>query len=90
MTYVILGTCINDSACVDVCPVDCIHPTSKEPGFATADMLFIDPEVCINCNACAEACPIGAILPERLLPPDQARYREINADLARAHRAVVA
>lgn len=90
MAYVIVGTCINDAACVDVCPVDCIHPTPKEPGFASADMLFIDPTLCIDCNACAEACPVNAILPERLLPPALARYREINAELAQAHRTVTA
>jgi NAD-dependent dihydropyrimidine dehydrogenase PreA subunit len=84
MAYVIVGTCINDAACVDVCPVDCIHPTPAEPGFATADMLFIDPEVCIDCNACAEACPVSAILRAEHLPPRLARYREINAELARA------
>lgn len=90
MAYVIVGTCINDAACVDVCPVECIHPTPKEAGFVTADMLFIDPAICIDCNACAEACPVNAILPERLLPPELARYREINQELALAHKAVAA
>jgi len=86
MAYVIVGSCINDGACVDVCPVGCIHPTPKEPGFKTADMLYIDPAVCVNCNACAEACPIGAILPEHKLPPHLQRYREINAEMARSFR----
>jgi ferredoxin--NADP+ reductase len=84
VAYVIIGTCINDSACVDVCPVDCIHPTPSEPGFATADMLYIDPEVCVDCNACAEACPVSAVLPESRLPPQLARYRTINAEFAKA------
>lgn len=86
MAYVITGTCINDSACVDVCPVDCIHPGPKDPAFATADMLYIDPLVCIDCNACLEACPINAIHSEHRLPPQLARYREINADFARERR----
>lgn len=82
MAYVIVGTCINDAACVDVCPVSCIHPAPAEPGFSTADMLYIDPLICIDCNACAEACPINAIMPARDLPPALLRYQKINAELA--------
>ncbi len=35
MAYVIAEPCIGtkDSACVDVCPVDCIHPRKDEPQF---------------------------------------------------------
>jgi ferredoxin--NADP+ reductase len=74
--YVILGTCVNDAACVKACPVDAIHPTPLEADFATADMLYIDSAVCVSCNACAEACPVQA---ERF-----AIYREINVRLAQA------
>jgi ferredoxin--NADP+ reductase len=87
MSYVIVGTCINDAACVAVCPVNCIHPTPNEAGFKTADMLYIDPTICIDCNACAEACPVDAILPADQLPPHLQRYREINAELSSAARA---
>jgi ferredoxin--NADP+ reductase len=87
MAYVIVGSCVNDAACVDVCPVNCIHPTPAEPGFATADMLFIDPQICIDCNACAEACPIDAIYRDRDLPDTMQRYKAINADLAAARRS---
>jgi ferredoxin--NADP+ reductase len=87
MAYVIVGSCVNDAACVDVCPVGCIHPTPKEPGFATADMLFIDPQICIDCNACAEACPISAIYREQDLPASMRRYKAINAELAAGARA---
>lgn len=83
MAYVITGTCINDAACVAVCPVDCILPRPEDPAFAQADMLVIDPARCIDCNACLEACPVNAIYPEHRLPPALARYREINAELAR-------
>lgn len=87
MAYVIIGTCINDSACVDVCPVDCIHPRPEDPAFATADMLFVDPSVCIDCNACAEACPVNAVMPAHRLPEHLRRYEQINADFAQARRA---
>lgn len=82
MAYVIVGNCINDTACVDVCPVDCIHPTPSETGFDSADMLYVDPEVCIDCNACAEACPIDAVMPETKLPAYLQNYKAINAEFA--------
>ncbi len=36
MAYVIAEPCINtkDTACVNVCPVDCIHPKKDEAPFA--------------------------------------------------------
>ena len=63
MAYVIAEPCIGtkDSACVDVCPVDCIHPRKDEPEFAQATMLYIHPEECIDCGACVPACPVAAI-----------------------------
>ena len=50
-----------DTACVDVCPVDCIHPRKDEAEFAPATMLYIHPEECIDCGACVPACPVTAI-----------------------------
>lgn len=78
MAYVILGDCVNDGACVNVCPVDAIHPTQTESGFAKADMLYIDPGSCVDCNACAEACPINAIANANNLTGSNERYIEIN------------
>jgi NAD-dependent dihydropyrimidine dehydrogenase PreA subunit len=53
MAYVINEPCIGtkDASCVEVCPVDCIHPTAEEPGFEAADQLYIDPDECIDCDA---------------------------------------
>ena len=63
MAYIITEPCIGtkDTACVDVCPVDCIHPRKDEPEFATTEMLFIHPDECIDCGACVPACPVEAI-----------------------------
>jgi ferredoxin len=63
MPFIITDPCIDtkDTACVDVCPVDCIHPRKDEPEFATTEMLFIHPEECIDCGACVPACPVSAI-----------------------------
>ena len=63
MPFVITDPCIGtkDTACVDVCPVDCIHPRKDEPEFAQATMLYIHPDECIDCGACVPACPVAAI-----------------------------
>jgi len=63
MPFIITDPCIEtkDTACVDVCPVDCIHPRKDEPQFAEATMLYIHPEECIDCGACVPACPVAAI-----------------------------
>ncbi|MGH8010188.1 MAG: 4Fe-4S dicluster domain-containing protein, partial [Candidatus Binatia bacterium] len=57
MSFVILQPCCNDASCVDVCPVDCIHPTPEEAPFMRTEMLHIDPQTCIDCGACVDACP---------------------------------
>ena len=63
VTYIIGQPCIGtkDTSCIDVCPVDCIHPKKDEGGFEEAEMLYIDPAECIDCGACEPACPVAAI-----------------------------
>src|SRR5690606_32707461 len=58
MSHYIAEPCIGtkDTACVAVCPVDCIHPTKEEADFATAEMLYIDPDTCIDCGLCVDEC----------------------------------
>ena len=82
MTYVITQPCIGvkDASCVDVCPVDCIHPTQNEPEFETAEMLYINPDECIDCGACEPACPVTAIFEESATPEEWRQYIQINAD----------
>lgn len=79
MTHVITRSCCNDASCVEVCPVDCIHPTPDEPGYTTAEMLYIDPDTCIDCAACIDVCPVSAIVPDDDLEPVDLRYLRINA-----------
>ena len=79
MPHVITQSCCNDGSCVFACPVNCIHPTPDEPGFATAEMLYIDPVACVDCGACVSACPVGAIAPDTRLEPEQLPFVEINA-----------
>jgi ferredoxin/flavodoxin---NADP+ reductase len=79
MPHVITQSCCNDGSCVFACPVNCIHPTPDEPGFATSEMLYIDPVACVDCGACVNACPVGAIAPDTRLDDRQRPFVEINA-----------
>lgn len=82
MTYVIAEPCIGtkDTACVAVCPVECIHPTKDDPAFEKHEMLHIDPDVCIDCGACEPECPVDAIFEEDYLPEKWKSFTQKNAD----------
>ena len=79
MPHVITQSCFNDGSCVFACPVNCIHPSPDEPGYATTEMLYIDPDACVDCGACVSACPVGAIAPDNRLESKQLPFIEINA-----------
>ncbi|OBJ98950.1 ferredoxin [Mycolicibacterium fortuitum] len=79
MPHVITQSCCSDGSCVYACPVNCIHPSPDEPGFATAEMLYIDPEACVDCGACVSACPVGAIAADTRLTDKQLPFIELNA-----------
>ena len=77
MTYIITEPCVDvkDTACVDVCPVDCIHYDGD------ADrMLYIDPDECIDCGACEPACPVTAIFAEDDVPDNMKDWIPLNYD----------
>ncbi len=87
MAFVICQPCegVCDTACVDVCPVDCIHPTKEEwpekgydPNNLAGKQLYINPEECIDCGACEPACPVQAIFPEDEVPDKWKSYIEKN------------
>ncbi|MEO6806942.1 MAG: 4Fe-4S dicluster domain-containing protein [Edaphobacter sp.] len=82
MAYIIAEPCIGvkDRACVDACPVDCIHPRKDEADADSATMLYIDPVECIDCGACVPVCPVEAIFAEGDLPEKWDRFVQINAD----------
>ncbi|MBL8150483.1 MAG: ferredoxin family protein [Blastocatellia bacterium] len=79
--FIICEPCIGtkDTACVDACPVDCIHPRKDEAGFEEAEMLYINPAECIDCGACEPACPVQAIFREDEVPEKWQQYIEKNA-----------
>jgi len=72
MSYIIGKPCeaTCDTACVAVCPVDCINGPIEIDGLGQevadmeigpTDMLYINPEECIDCGACLPECPVEAI-----------------------------
>lgn len=84
MAWVIGPLCIDrlDTACVEVCPVDCIHRyTGNDPNIPV-NQLLIDPDECIDCAACEPACPWEAIYPDAEVPKEFQKYIEINARIA--------
>ena len=76
MAYVIAEPCIGvkDKACVDVCPMDCIH------GDESSSQMYINPAECIDCDACAVECPVEAIFFEAALPDEWKHFAQVNAD----------
>ena len=76
MTYIIAEPCVGvkDTACVEVCPVDCIHGKDDD------DQLYINPEECIDCDACMPECPVEAIFPEADVPEKWNSFIEENAN----------
>ena len=89
MVYVIAEPCIGtkDTACVDVCPVDCIHPKKDEPNFDQVEQLYIEPDECIDCGACVPACPVSAIFALEDLPEKWAKFTQINADWYKTNKS---
>jgi len=67
MTHIVTRLCLRDTACVEVCPVECMvlgFPEEEWP------WLYIDPDTCIDCGACVPECPYEAIFPEEEVPFD--------------------
>ncbi len=77
MTWVITKLCREcvDMSCVEVCPVDCIHPGE----YRDEVFMVIHPDNCIDCELCKPACPIDAIVETEEESPE---WAEINAELA--------
>ncbi|MCL4318381.1 MAG: ferredoxin family protein [Firmicutes bacterium] len=85
MAHVITDLChdTKDQSCVEVCPVDCIHPASSLDGdqmYQDTPQLYIEPDVCIDCGACVPECPVGAIFMEEDLSEKDRKFIQINQD----------
>ena len=67
MTHIVTRLCLRDTACVEVCPVECMVLGKPE---AEWPWLYSDPDTCIDCGACVPECPYEAIFPEEEVPFD--------------------
>ena len=78
MTHVICEPCIDtkDRACIDACPVDCIHPREEDDEGET--QVYIDPDTCIDCGACEPECPVEAIFDESEVPDEWSNFTKLN------------
>ena len=84
MAYVITELCIRDGACVEVCPVACIHTTPEAPQF------YIDPDICIECEQCVVVCPVEAVFLDLELPDQHRKAEAANAAFFRETQDKVA
>ena len=78
-----IGQC--EAECIEVCPVDCIHPTKDQwdedfKASLSTKQLYINPEECIDCSACIPVCPVIAIFnTEDDYPVNMEKYINLNA-----------
>ena len=92
MAYVITQKCIGtcDTACVEVCPCDCIlgpvpveqlrqAPAAERKTRFPGIQMFIDPDECIECGACVAECPVEAIYLDDDVPREHHGDIEANA-----------
>lgn len=103
MAYTITQKCVGtcDTACVNVCPCDCIlgpvpldqlrqvsgaERGSRFPGI----QMFIDPDECIDCGACEAECPVAAIYLDDDVPVEHRADIERNAQFFRRQASSIA
>jgi len=74
MSFIIGKSCIGvkDGACIQACPVDCIHTGEEQ--------MYIDPEECIDCGACVPECPVEAIFEDEQEAIDAGELDSVQAN----------
>jgi len=91
MSYIITSKCdgVCDTACVKVCPVDCIHGpilingSGKEILNMSDDekqgkQLYINPDECVLCGACIPECPVNAIVEGELEAIERGEEKSVH------------
>jgi ferredoxin len=83
MAYVITSLCVDckDTACADVCPVECIYEYKGDDA-KFGNQLYIHPDECIDCTNCEPACPWKAIFEEDEVPSIFSASIELNRVIA--------
>lgn len=83
MAYIITRLCRDcvDTACVAVCPVDCIYEYTGSDQATYPNQLYIHPDECIDCGACEPECPWQAIFEEAAVPDAFTEDTPLNASM---------
>ncbi len=83
MPYIITSLCTDckDTACADVCPVECIYEVKASAANKWQNQLYINPDECIDCTNCEPACPWKAIYEEDQVPAVFAKDIESNKSI---------
>ena len=83
MTWVITRLCRDcvDTACVEVCPVECIYAYTGSDTDKFPNQLYINPDECIDCGACEPECPWEAIFEDVSVPDVVDGDTKLNADM---------
>ncbi len=70
MAYIITRLCVDckDTACADVCPVECIYDYTGDDKATFPNQLYVNPDECIDCTNCEPACPWNAVFEEDETP----------------------
>ena len=81
MAYVIAEPCVGtkDTACVDACPVDCIHPKKDEPAYALRNCCISIRSNASTAALACRVCPVSAIFALDDLPEKWNAFTERNA-----------
>ena len=85
MTYVIAEPCVNtkDTACVEVCPVDCIHPRRTRRSSRPRPSSTSTPRPASTAAPACPVCPVQAIFPAEEVPE---KWDALHADGSRLVR----
>lgn len=84
MAYIVTSLCVDckDTACADVCPVECIYEYTGDDHDKFPNQLYIHPDECIDCTNCEPACPWKAIFEEDETPAIFKSTIELNRVIA--------
>jgi NAD-dependent dihydropyrimidine dehydrogenase PreA subunit len=70
---------LGDEHRIETCPVNCLHPTTDEPDFATAAQLYVNPTECIDGGARIPVCPTTSIFDLEELPAELQEFVQKDA-----------
>lgn len=70
------ASCTGCTACVNICPNQCLHMNADANGFLMPELVF--PDKCINCAACQNVCPV--LKPKEMTEKNTISYAAYTKD----------